>query len=190
MLKKYNILSNEQYFYGDFSLKTITSENIESIREWRNEQMSVLRQFQMISSQEQKEYFENNIWPTMAHQQPREILLLFLLNEDPVGYGGLVNISWDNLRAEVSFLSMTDIANHDEKYSIHFSSYLKIIKEIAFEDLGLKRIFTETYSFRKKHIAILESCGFVYEGCLVNHNCIDGQQINSLIHGCLDSYER
>ena len=117
-------------------------------------------------------------------------MLLFLLGNVPVGYGGLVNISWDNLRAEVSFLSMTDIANNVEKYSLHFSSYLKIIKEIAFEDLGLKRIFTETYAFRKEHIAILESCGFVYEGCLVNHNCIDGQQINSLIHGCLDSYER
>lgn len=43
MLTKYNILSKGKYSYSGFSLQKITNNDIEDIREWRNQQMPVHR---------------------------------------------------------------------------------------------------------------------------------------------------
>ena len=61
----------------------------------------------------------------------------------------------------------------------------QLLKELAFQDIGFDRIFTETYALRTHHISVLESIGFDREGVLRNHIKIDGRSVDSIIHGCI-----
>jgi RimJ/RimL family protein N-acetyltransferase len=59
------------------------------------------------------------------------------------------------------------------------------MKILAFEDLKLERLYTETYSIRPEYISVLENSGFECEGVLKNHIRIKNQPLNSFIHGCV-----
>lgn len=170
---------------GELFINAIQPEHIESIRQWRNAQMDILRQAAGITVEQQKSYFERCIWPDTDKKQPDNILLAYLEKEKLIGYGGLVHIAWFHRRAEVSFLMDPKITSNEDAYARYFSRFLQLIKVLAFNDLKLERIFTETYSIRKKHIAVLEASGFVQEGVLTKHVIIDDEQIDSIIHGCL-----
>jgi len=94
-----------------------------------------------------------------------------------------VNISWANRRAELSFLTSGDLPV--EKYEHYFSTFISYILNVAQGQLGLHKIFTETYEFRHEHIFIMEKCGFKIEGRLIDHNVnLDGF-CDSIIHGVI-----
>ena len=172
------------------AVRTIAPADIEPVRQWRNAQMAVLRQQHEISPAEQVAYFERQIWPTLADPQPHNLLVAYLLDGQLIGYGGLVHIAWDHRRAEVSFL-LDPVRTHDlAGYRSDFLAFLQLMKTLAFDDLKLQRLFTETYATRQHHISVLEAADFRLEGRLRQHVRIDGQPVDSLIHGCLDSYAR
>ena len=173
-----NFKSNNNY-----SVCSLRPENIDLIRTWRNAQMSVLRQKSEITAEEQEKYFAKNIWPDYLNSNPKNILLAINFEGKMIGYGGLVHISWGDKRAEISFLVNPEIAASDILYGRCFKAFLEMIQEIAFCDLGLNRIFTETYDHRKFHISILEKLEFVKEGILKDHVCINGIIYDSIIHG-------
>ena len=54
----------------------------------------------------------------------------WLSNNELIGYGGLVNISWENLRGEISFLLKTDVANTKKDYDEYFPNFLILIQNI------------------------------------------------------------
>ena len=186
--RKYKCLPQEKITIGNYSIETVQDADIESIRCWRNSQMDVLRQSKSISEEEQIKYYQNVIWPSMNEPNPKTILLRYLLDEKLIGYGGLVNIAWEHRRAEVSFLLNPSLAAEMDTYANCYSNFLSLLKELSFEDLGFKRLFTETYAIRKHHISILESNGFRVEGVLKNHIYIDDDPVDSIIHGFLPSY--
>jgi len=155
----------------------------EKIRKWRNNQLKVLRQNKIIKKQDQIRYFKKNI----LVKNPK--LLLFAIESDQllIGYGGLVNISNHFKTAEVSFL-VDDKINHNSKfYHEIFINSLIFIKEYSFINKKLRRLYTETFSFRKKHIRILENFGFKHEGTMKMHVIKNKKIYNSLIHGLLKS---
>jgi len=186
--RKYKCLPREKIAIGNYSIETVQDSDIESIRCWRNSQMDVLRQSTPISVEEQTKYYQTVIWPSMNEPNPKNILLRYLMDEKLIGYGGLVNIAWGHQRAEVSFLLNPSLAAEMDTYANCYSNFLSLLKELSFEDLGFKRLFTETYAIRKHHISILESNGFRVEGVLKNHIHIDGDPVDSIIHGFLSSY--
>jgi hypothetical protein len=181
----YTCLTNKKFEFNEFSLKAIRIEDIENIRNWRNAQLDVLRQDKIITKEEQIRYFNEQIWPETIKKYPRQILFSYFRNDDLVGYGGLVHISWKDLRAEVSFLVNRDNLS-DEDYYLFFSSYLTLIKTVAFVDLKFNRLFTETFNIRQFHISILESNGFIKEGILKEHVIINGEYVDSIFHGILN----
>lgn len=166
-----------------YSLIPLRNQDMESIRLWRNEQMDVLRQQAPIKPEEQKQYYNNVIIPSFGDPQPKQILFSFLQNNLCIGYGGLVHIDWVSRRAEISFLVDPSQLPH---YYICFTEFLKLIHQVSFETLQFHRLFTETYSFRTGHIAILEKSGFILEGHLREHIYKDEEWHDSLIHGLLD----
>jgi RimJ/RimL family protein N-acetyltransferase len=172
-----------------YSVFTIQDEHIELIRIWRNSQMDILRQVESISTEQQIEYFEECIWPIMPLLQPSNILLGFMFDGCLIGYGGLVHIAWDHLRAEVSFLLSPDRIHDTTGYARDFSAFLGLIQQLAFSDLKLHRLYTETFDIRTNHVAILEANGYIREGVLRDHIRIDGHSVNSLFHGLLNSNE-
>ena len=181
----YSCMPRARVAHGAHALEAVQPGDIESIRQWRNAQLDVLRQSAAISAEQQAEYFARRIWPGKADPRPDTILLAFREGARLVGYGGLVHVSWEHRRAEVSFLLEPALAADAARYSELFSRFLRLLKDIAFNDLGIERLFTETYAFRGAHMAVLESEGFLPEGNMRGHVIVDGVRVDSLLHGCL-----
>lgn len=176
-------LSNTEFTIGDYSIVSLRQEDLLKIKKWRNEQLSILRQSTILSDEDQINYYENFIKPSYTDKKTKIILFSFLLNDECIGYGGLTNIHWEDKRTELSFLVSTDRTKDAEVYESDFENFIELIKIVAFDDLQLNRIFTETYDLRDHHISILESCGFQLEGRMRQHVRIDNNYVDSLIHG-------
>ena len=187
-MKRYSRMPHSEIRNRLMSLTAVQPEHIESIRQWRNEQMDVLRQAHPISVDEQSTYFDRVIWPDMDSATPLQILVSIHFNAEVIGYGGIVHLSWVDLRGEVSFLIRTELMNDPAAVDRLFSNYLTLIKQLAFRDLGLRRLSTETFAHRTDIIALLERNGFVREGRMREHVLVSGVPTDSLIHGCL-AYE-
>ncbi len=162
--------------------------DIQTLRRFRNEQMSVLRQRQPLGEEDQERWFGEVVLPTHAHPEPSFLLVSILDEGDAfIGYGGLTNIDWQQRCAEVSFLMSPRRAANTETYRRDLRSFLAWIQRWAFGELQLHRLFTETYEFRTEHIRILEEAGFVSEGRL-RHHIVDPSDpsafVDSLLHGC------
>lgn len=168
-----------------YSLKALKKEDIEKIRVARNAQIDVLRQKKSISKDEQEAYFKNVIDEEKKKERPHLLLFSLFKNDIWIGYGGLVHIDWDHLRAEVSFLLESNRAEDEMIYKDDFAAYLELLFPIAFNDLGLKRLHTETFDFRKFQIQLLEEHGFLYEGTLKSHIFIRNKHHDSILHGIL-----
>lgn len=183
----YKIISSLPIARGDLVIRAVALQDIERIRQWRNAQMNVLRQSSPITPEEQERYFNEHVWPEMKAERPKQILLAIENNCELVGYGGIVHIDWKTLRGEISFLLEPELENSPIDLHEIFSCYLKIVYEIAFVDLGLNKLISETYAFRKTHIGIMESSGLRVEGYLRHHVLIDGHLTDCYVHGILSS---
>ena len=160
------------------NLKIIDAEKI---RQWRNKQTKILRQNGKIKKKEQIKYFKQNI----LSKNPKLDLFAIDMNKNLIGYGGLVNISKPYKTAEISFLVNDRINHNSNLYQKIFGDFLTYIKKYSFNKKKLNRLHTETFSFRKKHIRILEKSGFKLEGIMKMHVVKNRKTYNSLIHGIL-----
>ncbi len=187
----YKVLNGKKDFsFKTISLRSIKKNDIELIRSWRNKQTKILRQKEIISKKTQEEYFRNYVWSTMHSSNPKQILLSIRKDKQTIGYGGFVNISWDDKRAEISFLVSDQIADKKFLYKTIFTEFIYLIQNIAFNDLNFNRIYTETYDIRPLHISILENNKFKLEGRMKSHVMIDNKEVDSLIHACLKNDEK
>lgn len=182
----YRVMPRPRLEDGVLALRAVAPDDIESIRQWRNAQMDVLRQSAIITSEAQERYFAECVWPDKSLLQPRQILLAIERHGELIGYGGLVHISWPYRRAEISFLTEPRLEHEQATLFEYFSRYLALIQELAFEDLRLYRLTTETYAHRKVHIKALEALGHRMEGRLRSHVIVDGKLSDALMHGILD----
>jgi len=182
---RYRCMPRQCLSDGEVMIMPIQPTHIELVRQWRNAQMDVLRQSSYITEEQQVKYYEDFIWPDMKNEHPKNILLAIIKSDVLIGYGGLVHIAWEHKRAELSFLLDTNYTKDHSAYSNIFYDFLVLMKTLAFKDLGLERIFTETYAVRKEHIAIIEQTGFICEGELKEHVIVNGERLDVLIHGCL-----
>ena len=180
---KYLVLPFNTKDAGTFLFRPIQSADIEQIRRWRNSQKNVLRQSKDIQPSEQELYYTRTLLPEYGKKEPNQILMSIFESGNLLGYGGLVHISWPDRRAEISFL-LDPIHEGDSDYkSIIFSTFLEVVGSVAFQDLGLQKLWTETFAFRTGHLEILEKKGFSSEGRLRKHWYINGEFIDSLLHG-------
>ena len=177
----YKCLLKKSYQINNLTVKAINEDDIESIRKIRNDQIDILRQQKLITKADQKKYFQNNIWNDMAITQ-KNILLAIFKEDFLIGYGGLVHISWQDKRAELSFIIEKKFSDIEKEKIMKI--FISQIKKIFFDELKMHKISTETYSFRDKHIKTLELCGFIKEGVLTEHIYINNKYFDSILHGC------
>jgi hypothetical protein len=168
-----------------FEIKPISIDDIEQIRIWRNKQINVLRQKKIITPSEQRTYFNNVLLPNFFQDYPSQILFSYFKDKILIGYGGLVHISWEDKRSEMSFLLNPELVEVENIYEQYFSKFIGFMKEVNFSILDFHKLFTETYSNRFFHISILEKSGFKLEGILHDHIIIDKKYFNSLIHSII-----
>ena len=181
----YKVLAKNCFVLEDLTLRPITEYQMDSIRKWRNSQIPVLRQNSTISWRNQRAYFNKRVFPEMGRLKPAQILFAIERCGSFVGYGGLTKIDWVTGKAEISFLLNPSIKEGKDDYLNIFDIFLRLVTNVAFDDLVLSRLFTETFSSRVEHIAILKNNGFILEGRLRQHCVVDGVVLDSLMHGKL-----
>ncbi|WP_460619814.1 GNAT family N-acetyltransferase [Hymenobacter ruber] len=182
----YRPLPHAEYRYGAYRLIPIRYEDREPIRAWRNAQLEVLRQAGPLTAEQQDAYFQRVVLPLFEQEKPGQLLFSLLYEDELIAYGGLVHLSWPDLRAEVSFLVEPTRAANAATYRQDFLAHLRLLGQVAFEGLKFNRLFTETYDIRPAHIAILEEAGFQLEGRLRQHiQLAPGTFTDSLMHGQL-----
>jgi RimJ/RimL family protein N-acetyltransferase len=172
------------------SIREITENDLLFLMTIRNLQMDVLRQNQPLDIEHQLKWFENIIKPSQIEKYPqtRQFMIIDPQRNDnqPIGYGGLCYIDYQNRRTELSFLLDTTITKEgDLYYSQVLKLFVKEMIKVAFDQLKLNRIYGETYQYRQAHLKALEDSGFVYEGRLRKHFYKNGQFHDSLIHSII-----
>jgi len=174
-MEKVNILQRD---FGP-----LKQEHIFAIRQWRNEQMDILRQKTKLTRTGQVQWFKG-----LKKDKTQKLFAIYenAGKDSPIiGYCGLTNLDLDYSRAELSFIVATSRTRDLNVYSEDMISALAFLADLAFKTYQLKRIFTETYAFRGEHIKILERFGFKQEGTLRSHIFKKGRFHDSIMHSIL-----
>jgi len=181
-LKNYKCLIQQKFSNGEYKLVPIRLEDRYEIMKWRNEQIYHLRQNEPLTIEQQDAYFENVVAKIFDQEQPNQILFSFLKHDELIGYGGLVHINWENRNAEVSFISKN--VSHLDLWL----PYLKVLKEVAFQELHFNKIYTYAYDIRLELYGILESSNFILESIFSNHVVNGTETYDVRIHSCFNPF--
>ena len=170
---------NARYLYP------LSREHLSKLKDWRNSQMSVLRQWKPLTEYNQEKWFQQ-----ISEYNTQVIFAIMIPNEKEknmsfTGYCGITGVDSINRQGEITFL-VNPVRVQDKKlYREDFLSVLYMLCQYGFEEINLHKLFTETFIFRKDHIKILEEFGFHLDGILREHQFIKNQYHNSLIHSIL-----
>ena len=176
----YAVLRNQTLEYGESSIVPIRYEDRLDIMEWRNKQIFHLRQEKPLTAEDQEHYFSKVVSSLFGQSHPSQILFSYLQNGICIGYGGLVHINWKDRHAEISFLLKTEIQG--DLFAFHWKAFLNMIQKVAFEELGLHKIFTYAFDVRPWLYQIFEDAGFEREATLKEHSFIEGSWKDVVIH--------
>lgn len=175
MVKSYKLLKTDVFRKGIYSLVPIRMEDRYDIMKWRNEQIYHLRQTKPLTSKDQDAYFETVVSNLFDQDQPDQIIFSYLEKDRCIGYGGLVHINWIDRHAEISFIINTDL--EPEYFEFHWETYLNLIETVAFEEIGLHKIFTYAYDMRPRLYPLLEKIGFIKDAVLRDHYFLKEKEI-------------
>ena len=187
-MPKYVCLQQQKQYFGDCSIVPLRYEDRFSIMKWRNEQIYHLRQARPLTEEDQQRYFDNVISKLYDNPKPDQILFSYLEGDTCIGYGGLVHINWIDRNGEISFIMDTQL--EAEHFAEHWSNYLTMLKAVAFDDLGLHKIYTYAFDLRPHLYTMLEANGYKREATLKEHCLFNGEYKDVVLHSLWnDRYE-
>jgi UDP-4-amino-4,6-dideoxy-N-acetyl-beta-L-altrosamine N-acetyltransferase len=184
-MNSYNILNKQVFTSGNYSLVPIRMEDRFDIMKWRNEQMYHLRQSEFLTEEMQNNYFNNVVSKLFEQERPSQLLFSYLENSKCVGYGGLVHINWIDQNAEISFIIDTTLEKNEFKK--HWSIYLELLEQLAFEELKLHKIYTYAFDLRPYLYEVIESQGFEKEAVLKEHCFFESNFRDVVIHSKMNN---
>lgn len=180
MKKTHALFEYKNYFLGP-----LEKEHVSKLKDWRNAQMSVLRQYAPLTDEHQKR------WLAFVKGDKNQILFSLYAREGAkehyIGYCGITHIDYRNKRGEISFIVDPKRAAKSTAYRGDFIAVLAMLSRYGFGEIGLHKLFTDTFEYRNAHIRILEYFGFKKEGTLRHHYFGEGVYFNSFIHSLLES---
>ena len=185
-MPKYICLRQQEQHLGDYSIVPLRYEDRFSIMKWRNEQIYHLRQARPLTEDDQQCYFDNVISMLYDNPKPDQILFSYLEKGVCIGYGGLVHINWIDRNGEISFIMDTQLET--EHFAEHWSNYLTMLKAVAFDDLGLHKIYTYAFDLRPHLYTMLEANGFIREATLKEHCLFNGEYKDVVLHSFLNNH--
>ena len=104
----------------------------------------------------------------------------FFEDNEFIGYGGLVHINRIDSNAEISFVMKTELdKDYFEKY---WSNFLKLIEDVAFNQLNLHKIFTYAFDVRPHLYDVLKTSGYHEEARLKEHCYFDKRFLDVVYH--------
>ncbi|MDR3048078.1 MAG: GNAT family N-acetyltransferase [Bacteroidales bacterium] len=181
---RYRIMPSNCYSLDGYKLIPIRYEDRLDIMHWRNEQIYHLRQKELLTEEQQDNYFKEVVNELFNEEYPSQILFSYLEGERCIGYGGLVHIDWENKNAEISF--MMDTALENEYFNKHWKNYLSLLYKYAFEELNLHKIYTYAFDIRPYLYKALGDGGLSYETRLKEHVLFDEEYKDVIIHSKLN----
>lgn len=187
-MPQYICLQHQELHLGDYSIVPLRNEDRFSIMKWRNEQIYHLRQARPLTEDDQQRYFDNVVSKLYDNPKPDQILFSYLEKGVCIGYGGLVHINWIDHNGEISFIMDTKLEK--EHFAEHWSNYLTMLKAVAFDDLGLHKIYTYAFDLRPHLYTMLEANGYKREATLKEHCLFNGEYKDVVLHSLWnDRYE-
>ena len=187
-MANYICLKQQEYKLCDYSIVPLRYEDRFSIMKWRNEQIYHLRQACPLTEEDQQRYFDNVVSKLYDNPKPNQILFSYLEKGVCIGYGGLVHINWIDRNGEISFIMDTQL--EAEHFAEHWSNYLTMLKIVAFDDLGLHKIYTYAFDLRPHLYTMLEANGYKREATLKEHCLFNGEYKDVVLHSLWnDRYE-
>ena len=184
-MQSYKVLNKQVFKSGVFSIVPIRFEDRIDIMKWRNEQMYHLRQDKPLTEKSQEDYFNGSVARLFDQEKPNQILFSYLMNGRCIGYGGLVHINWIDKNAEISFIMKTDL--EEDHFHFHWSTYLKMIESLAFEELSFHKLYVYAFDLRPHLYKVLLDSNYFRDAILKDHCCFDNQFIDVVIHSKLNS---
>ena len=179
-MNNYNVLNKQIFKHENYSLVPIRFEDRFKIMQWRNQQMYHLRQDELITVEDQEEYFSKVVSNLFDQDKPNQILFSYLENDICIGYGGLVHINWSNKDAEISFLLNSDFEK--KIFKTNWKVFLNLIESVAFKELKLYEIYTHAYDIRPKLFEVLEECGYEKKEVIKNSYNYNNSKVDTVIH--------
>lgn len=114
-------------------------------------------------------------------------LVIFVIEEvmssTPIGTCQLLNINWRHRSAELQ-IRIGDSSHQGKGYG---SEAVQLLIEFGFKDLNLHRIYLHVFAANKRAIRVYEKCGFRKEGILKEAAFIDGEWVDVIVMGLLNS---
>ncbi len=181
-MPKYKCLSKTEWSSDGYKLVPIRTEDKYEILNWRNSQIEILRQKEIISIEQQEFYFANVVEKLFEEEYPKQLLFSFLYNDVLIGYGGLVHIDWESKNAEISFLTSKERSSIENVFTSDWNNYLNLLKTVCKPELNFIKIYTYAYGIRTNLFPILENNGFEQEAALKKHIIINNKPVNIIIH--------
>lgn len=182
-MNAYKILKRQVFTFHDFSLVPIRMHDRYLIMKWRNEQIYHLRQTKELSISDQDQYFNSVVAHLFNQEQPSQLLFSYLEGNTCIGYGGLVHINWVDRNSELSFIM--DTKREASEFQSHWSVFLNLIEQVAFEELALHKVYTYAYNLRPHLYQVLEANGFYREAILKEHCLYKNEFIDVVLHAKL-----
>jgi RimJ/RimL family protein N-acetyltransferase len=184
-MNSYKVLNKQIFENGKHSIIPIRIQDRYKIMKWRNEQIYHLRQSKPLIKEDQDNYFNTIIAQLFDNEKPEQILFSYLEEGKCIGYGGLVRINWIDKNAEISFVMDTSLEK--EYFGFHWSKFLRLIENLAFEELELHKIYTYAYDLRIKIFKTLEKNHFKKEAVLKEHLQINNSFYDIIIHSKINN---
>lgn len=180
----YKCLKNSIYKHENYSLLAIKYENRNDILCWRNAQIELLRQKELLTPDQQDTYFKTEIYALFDKEKPKQILFGFYKDKELIGYGGLVHINWKDKNSEISFLLDNKIKTETE-YLINFEKFLILLEKVAYE-IKLHKIYTYGYDLAEYRFLPLKKLNFKNEVILkdqikINKSLYDAKIYSKLL---------
>jgi RimJ/RimL family protein N-acetyltransferase len=184
MHREYKCLSYQEFTNAAYKLVPIRDNDKYDIMRWRNEQIDILRQKELLTQERQEWYFKNVVDKLFEQEKPVQLLFSFLENDMLIGYGGLVHIDWESKNAEISFITATERNANSNQFVNDWQNYLAILKKIASVHLDFVKIYTYAYDIRPQLFKMLLGNNFIEEAQLKKHIIINDKLRDVLIHSC------
>lgn len=182
-MHNYQVLRQNIFEKGEYSIVPIRSEDRYDIMKWRNEQIYHLRQDKPLTKEAQDRYFDEII-PQLFHQEkPSQLLFSFLKDGKLIGYGGLVHINWVDKNAEISFIMNTELEK--EEFEWNWSKYLELIEELAFTEMAFVKLYVYAFDLRPHLYTTLLNNSYFMDARLKNHCIFNGELKDVVIHSKL-----
>ena len=117
-------------------LRVLSIEDMEPIRQWRNQCLSTLRTPFPLTKEQQEQWYRDEI----CNRSSRSRFWGIEEKGQLVGYGGIENIQWEHRIGEISLL--INPAEHGRGYGMKAAQ--EIITQ-AFNSLNIHTVFAECY---------------------------------------------